>query len=702
MGRKKAKVWNEFTIVENKDGQGTSSKSTQSKSLAICNYCKSSSAFPNATRMNEHLAQCRLAPNEIKKMGRDAVKRKGSKRRKSGGRGDSSDDEDDPSEVITNSTIAVAVVNTSETPAESSTQATSDKNIVVSKQLSIKSFVEKTPPAKKKKLDELMARAMYASNTPLSLFGNPYWQAFFSEMRPTYSVPSAHEFSNPLLNAEYSRVMLSAAEKLKSAIALALLSDGWSNGRGEGIVNFLISTPSIVFIKNVVPGQNRENAEYVGNQLINVVEECKTKRDVDPKKFFILITDNASVMKAAWVMFLNKYPHMCAAPCAAHSLNLLFSDIMRLESMIKFYREVKHVVKNVKKKSVVLAVFESKQTEDNVLKLPPSTRWAYVVLCLESLLANKSALQQTVICDKIKDLVAKKVRSNVLDEDGFWNDVQNVYNFLLPLHSAIKQIESDTATLSLVPELSKTVQTKMECSVYCTPLNSEEKESVLKSLIERMHNCNSEVHFAANLLDPRFQGRNLDSTEIHSAMDFINQQSIHLGLDKASVIADLAAYRTKSGFYSRDYLWDSANSVKPEVWWGGLCASQPLQPMASRFLSVPPTSGGCERDWSIQGAIHTKPRNRLKNERVEKLKAIKQNLQYSAHALVTKKKKKKECPNVSPNSSFCSDGTRDEEEIVREMELVVSDWSDSDSCGISSDSDSDSDFDVPLSCLQNE
>lgn len=57
---------------------------------------------------------------------------------------------------------------------------------------------------------------------------------------------------------------------------LGLITDGWSNVRAEGIVNFLISTPAIVFIKNVTPGQKRENAAFVGKELIQVIENCKT------------------------------------------------------------------------------------------------------------------------------------------------------------------------------------------------------------------------------------------------------------------------------------------------------------------------------------------------------------------------------------------------------------------------------------------
>lgn len=254
------------------------------------------------------------------------------------------------------------------------------------------------------------------------------------------------------------------------------------------------------------------------------------------------------------------------------------------------------------------------------------------------------------------------------------------------MHIAIKKVESDTATLSLVPEMTSNVRKSMQNLLPSTLLNHEEQEAVQKAITEKLYHCNLEVHFAANLFYPRFKEKKLDSFEIHLAMDFISIQCIHLGLDKALLMADLAAYRTNTDFYQREYLWESANSLQPAVWWRGLCASQPLEPLASRLHSVPPTSAGCEKDWSLQASIHTQKRKRLKNERIKKLKAIKQNMQYTANALLLKKNKK---PNVESESiNITNNIALDEEHENLNMELPLSesDWSDSDVKCTSNDS----------------
>jgi len=612
MGRKKTPIWNEFKITESTEPDG------KSEQRAICNYCKSSSAFPNATRMALHLMDCKVCPEDVKKR----YQNEKPKRTRS-------------EEVVDDPTFA----GSASQPKDKSEGAVIPKP---KSQTSMNTFVEKTPPEKKQKIDVLLARAMFTSNVPFSLFENPYWQAAFREMRSSYVCPSRYEFSEPLLNAEYSRVMTSVADKLKSAVSLGIMIDGWSNIREEGIINVLISTPELVFYKNVVLSVESENAEFVANVIIGVIDECAEKYDIDPKKFFVLGTDNARVMKAAWVIVIKRFPHMCAIACGAHSFNLLFSDIMKQDSLVSLYKDMKSVVKNFKNVHIVSAIFKEKlaqtkktngdKSAPKTLKLPPETRWAYLKLCSGALLDNKGALQSTAIDERVKDSVRKNVRSLVLDED-FWEKVQSTHNFIEPISDVITEVEGNSATLSLIPERTHFLRNKLATLLPSTHLTKDEIEAVTKAMTERLYHCNTEVHFAANLLDPRYRGEKLDSFELHSAMDCIHDQCKHLGLEPAVVMADLANYRTKTDFYSRSYLWESAKTLGPDIWWRGFCASQPLQTLACRLLSARPSVGGCERDWSVQGAIHTKTRNRLKNERVEKLKSIKQNLRYSSFAI---------------------------------------------------------------------
>lgn len=76
----------------------------------------------------------------------------------------------------------------------------------------------------------------------------------------------------------------------------------------------------------------------------------------------------------------------------------------------------------------------------------------------------------------------------------------------------------------------------------------------------------------------------------------------------------------------QDGVWKSADHVSKATWWKGLCSSEPVSSIASILSQIPPTSASSERNWSMYGNTHTKLRNRLTNDRVEKLVAIRSNL----------------------------------------------------------------------------
>lgn len=190
-----------------------------------------------------------------------------------------------------------------------------------------------------------------------------------------------------------------------------------------------------MFLKTVAPGLHRETADFVGEEVIKIIDEFVDKGQ-NAKKFFIIITDNAANMKAMWVIVRAKYSHIVMIGCLAHMLNLLLTNIMKQESFLAIRRIVKMIVQAIRKHHVVLAFFKSAQKERYgnkgvTLKFPPKTRWLYLVISLCSLKRNKSALQATVIEESLE--IDKEVRRNVLDNEGFWNNVEEFYNMLLPI-----------------------------------------------------------------------------------------------------------------------------------------------------------------------------------------------------------------------------------------------------------------------------
>jgi len=76
-----------------------------------------------------------------------------------------------------------------------------------------------------------LARAIFASGTPLSIVENQYWIKLFSVLKPAFKLPSRHYLTGNLLEQEYNRIQMACKEHLRQTNSVGLLCDGWTNIR---------------------------------------------------------------------------------------------------------------------------------------------------------------------------------------------------------------------------------------------------------------------------------------------------------------------------------------------------------------------------------------------------------------------------------------------------------------------------------------
>ena len=85
--------------------------------------------------------------------------------------------------------------------------------------------------------------------------------------------------------------------------------------------------------------------------------------EVGPEKLKVLVTDNAPVMRAAWRIVELMFPNIDCIGCAAHSLDLLIEDIMKLSSLIKVSKMRRIVINTIKNTAMNNAHFKRYQLE---------------------------------------------------------------------------------------------------------------------------------------------------------------------------------------------------------------------------------------------------------------------------------------------------------------------------------------------------
>ncbi|PWZ45986.1 hypothetical protein Zm00014a_025106 [Zea mays] len=115
-----------------------------------------------------------------------------------------------------------------------------------------------------------------------------------------------------------------------------------------------------------------------------------------------------------------------------------------------------------------------------------------------------------------------------------------------------------------------------------------------------------------------------------------------------------------------DQVLEAAGRFGPAKWWANYGTQVPLlQKFAVRILSLTSSASGCERNWSCFEGIHTKKRNRLTCDRVDKLVYVRFNHIHAKRRIRAQKNKKAD-PLVATDATFAQgwmvDGAEKDEE----------------------------------------
>jgi len=163
--------------------------------------------------------------------------------------------------------------------------------------------------------------------------------------------------------------------------------------------------------------------------------------EFNPMKFVTLIGDNAANVQKSFMLLKNMYPRLVPLNCLAHSINLLFNDIVILQSLINLKSDSLSIVKSINLSQILKTCLENINKEQNILcslKLPSPTRWASFFSCLESLNSTKFSLQILAVREPTFSAPFKKL---LLDDSGFWKNVDKCINLLKLIVKCITLLE---------------------------------------------------------------------------------------------------------------------------------------------------------------------------------------------------------------------------------------------------------------------
>ena len=163
-----------------------------------------------------------------------------------------------------------------------------------------------------------------------------------------------------------------------------------------------------------------------------------------------------------------------------------------------------------------------------------------------------------------------------------------------------------------------------------SPFTKEEEKQALAMFEKRKEFCVKDIHKAANMLDPRYCGKDIADEEHFEILQFILNMGSKLDklIDASKLEIELGNYVAKSSKFANNKLWELAKTICPNDWWKAYNKHVSLGKLAISILNLPITTAAVERSFSTYSNIQTAKRNRLTIERAGKLVFIAQNQKF--------------------------------------------------------------------------
>lgn len=199
---------------------------------------------------------------------------------------------------------------------------------------------------------------------------------------------------------------------------------------------------------------------------------------------------------------------------------------------------------------------------------------------------------------------------------------------LKPISEVITETEGNTAVISVAPEALKYIRCKVE-KVFlesASYFGEDEIQSIRSAMDRREEFILQPIHYAANILDPRFCGKNLVEPEILMGEKAIMDIAKYLNVDVTSDLLEFKAREGNTFNKSRSYIWKVDMATNPLAWWKAYGSSRLLSKVASILLSLNVSIAPVERSNKEFSVQKSKKRNRLEDDRASKLTYVAYNL----------------------------------------------------------------------------
>ncbi|CAH1098482.1 unnamed protein product [Psylliodes chrysocephalus] len=615
--RKYSAVWAHFSENEN-------------KKLAKCNYCHQpiSIASGSVGNLNRHLKSKHptilvqserlenlLELNEVQQMNNETVE----------------------------------VKNNPQVQSSSSSQTCVLR--VTSNQPTITHFIRKPPPARKtEQIDRQMLKMIAKGHHAFRIVEEPEFRKLIEMVSfcPGYQPPTRKSLSNNLMTTVENSISEDIKEKLISAKAVCITTDGWTSRNNDSFIavtaHFINSETKLC---SCTLGCIQYDERHTADNLCSFLKEMFNKWNIC-NKIGAVVSDNASNILAA-----VRVGEWRSIGCFAHLLNLIVrtgtvpinNQLIKVKRIVEYFKRSTQAQKKLSDTQQQMGLPLLKIKQDVV------TRWNSTYDMLSRIVKIKEAVIATIALLK-SDLI-------LLDSD--WIIIEESVNILEIFYGITTEISSEkTVSLSKVivfikimtQNVAQTIKNHQECQQPITEI-MEMLYAIQEGILTRFQDYENEpLYSESTILDPRFKKRGFKNvSKFDKAVIGLRKRlgavPTQASTTSTSVFSSKSNTTTTTQVQKKNIVWDTFDaeidllkpqnttaaaiieldkylnedivprSTDPLQWWH---QRRPFYPLLYNYmlkrLCIIATSVPCERVFSNAGQILNERRTLLKSERV--------------------------------------------------------------------------------------
>jgi hypothetical protein len=545
--------------------------------------------------------------------------------------------------------------------ANTKASTTDTNNTGISVQSSLLKHVAKIEWSRDKRseFEFALASAVLLKGYPFDTLCGPEFADAFSLLPVNVQPASAEIVGDKYLPMLYEDVQVRTMQTIvRSARAIVLSTDGWSDRKRQAIHNLMVCVPQPFFFGRHIQTTEKADANHIysifsGGRDAIIAEFVAAS--VAVPWLWAYLSDSTNVMRAARI----KDPTVIGYGCPSHSLNNFSKDVAK-NSVIHFLIEFcSAIYRFFCRRNRPMAFLQSclKQTlgKGKVLVSLGKTRFGSCKALLETYLEMKPALVMYESLKVTEDSFDTECSlpaglSAAIMDRGVWSAMAAAVAFYRPITSALFELEGDTVPMSAVPACFLYI--KKHLHLFATDSNMVMYRQAIRfdcAELERLNECldrrwmriRHPVHYLAFVLDPLFielrkdgvtkLGREIVAVEAVKALRWISDlYTASLPAEKYDDRAKTIVKSSIIGQYS-DWLINSHTNemveenkfMHPSAVWGLLSAYwEDLAQIAVRVGSLVASPCGGERNFKVMAKVDAETRKGLGAIKADKQVAV--------------------------------------------------------------------------------